>query len=96
MQTTQKLDEYITEFSSNKVSAEQPITSSAELTQVIEMAQELNEMLTEDYPQHDWMKAKVTKAANYIKAVHEYISNDLNEEGQPDSTDPVKVYISTN
>jgi hypothetical protein len=42
------------------------------------------------------MRAKVTKAANYIKAVHEHITNDLSEDGQPDNTDHVKVYITTN
>ena len=93
MQTTQKLDGYLNEYKDETVS---DVTSNTELTQVVEMAQELNEMLTEEYPLEDWMQAKVTKAANYIKAVHEHITNDLSEDGQPNNTDNVKVYVTTN
>jgi hypothetical protein len=93
MQTTQKLDGYLNEYKDETVSE---VTSNTELTQVVEMAQELNEMLTDTYPVDDWMRAKVTKAANYIKAVHEHITNDLSEDGQPDNTDHVKVYVTTN
>ena len=93
MQTTQKLDGYLNEYKYETVSE---VTSNTELTQVVEMAQELNEMLTDTYPVDDWMRAKVTKAANYIKAVHEHITNDLSEDGQPDNTDHVKVYVTTN
>ena len=93
MQTTQKLDGYLNEYKDETVSE---VTSNTELTQVVEMAQELNEMLTDTYPVDDWMRAKVTKAANYIKAVHEHITNELSEDGQPDNTDHVKVYVTTN
>ena len=93
MQTTQKLDGYLTEYTDETITE---VTSTAELTQVVEMAQGLQDMLTEDYPIEDWMQAKVTKAANYIKAVHEHITNDLSEDRQPDNTDHVKVYVATN
>ena len=93
MQTTQKLDDYITEYRDETVTE---VTSNTELTQVVEMAQGLQDMLTEEYPLEDWMQAKVTKAANYIKAVHEHITNDLSEDGQPNNTDHVKVYVTTN
>ena len=93
MQTTQKLDGYLTEYTDETITE---VTSTAELTQVVEMAQGLQDMLTEDYPIEDWMQAKVTKAANYIKAVHEHITNDLSENRQPDNTDHVKVYVATN
>ena len=93
MQTTQKLDGYLNEYTDEPITK---VTSNTELTQVVEMAQELNEMLTDTYPVDDWMRAKVTKAANYIKAVHEHITNDLSEDGQPDNTDHVKVYVTTN
>ena len=93
MQTTQKLDGYLTEYTDETITE---VTSTAELTQVVEMAQGLQDMLTEDYPIEDWMQAKVTKAANYIKAVHEHITNDLSEDSQPTNTDHVKVYVATN
>ena len=93
MQTTQKLDGYINEYHDETITE---VTSSAELTQVMEMAQGLQEMLTEDYPLEDWMQAKVTKAANYIKAVHEHITNDLSEDGLTDNKEHVKVYVTTN
>ena len=93
MQTTQKLDGYLTEYTDETITE---VTSTAELTQVVEMAQGLQDMLTEDYPIEDWMQAKVTKAANYIKAVHEHITNDLSEDSQPTNTDHVKVYVTTN
>jgi len=93
MQTTQKLDGYLTEYTHETITE---VTSTAELTQVVEMAQGLQDMLTEDYPIEDWMQAKVTKAANYIKAVHEHITNDLSEDRQADNTDHVKVYVATN
>jgi len=93
MQTTQKLDGYLTEYTDETITE---VTSTAELTQVVEMAQGLQDMLTEDYPIEDWMQAKVTKAANYIKAVHEHITNDLSEDRQADNTDHVKVYVATN
>ena len=93
MQTTQKLDGYLNEYTDKTITE---VTSTAELTQVVEMAQGLQDMLTEDYPIEDWMQAKVTKAANYIKAVHEHITNDLSEDRQPDNTDHVKVYVATN
>jgi len=93
MQTTQKLDGYLTEYTDETITE---VTSTVELTQVVEMAQGLQDMLTEDYPIEDWMQAKVTKAANYIKAVHEHITNDLSEDSQPTNTDHVKVYVATN
>ena len=93
MQTTQKLDGYLTEYTDETITE---VTSTAELTQVVETAQGLQDMLTEDYPIEDWMQAKVTKAANYIKAVHEHITNDLSEDRQADNTDHVKVYVATN
>jgi bacterioferritin (cytochrome b1) len=93
MQTTQKLDGYLTEYTDETITE---VTSTVELTQVVEMAQGLQDMLTEDYPIEDWMQAKVTKAANYIKAVHEHITNDLSEDRQADNTDHVKVYVATN
>ena len=93
MQTTQKLDGYLTEYTDETITE---VTSTAELTQVVEMAQGLQDMLTENYPLEDWMQAKVTKAANYIKAVHEHITNDLSEDRQADNTDHVKVYVATN
>ena len=84
MQTTQKLDGYLNEYTDETI------------TEVVEMAQGLQDMLTEDYPLEDWMQAKVTKAANYIKAVHEHITNDLSEDGLTDNKDHVKVYVTTN
>ena len=93
MQTTQKLDGYLNEYTDEPITE---VTSNTELTQVVEMAQELNEMLTDTYPVDDWMRAKVTKAANYIKAVHEHITNDLKGDSQLDNKDHVKVYITTN
>ena len=36
------------------------------------------------------------KEANYIKAVHEHITNDLKGDSQLDNKDHVKVYITTN
>jgi len=93
MQTTQKLDEYLNEYTDETITE---VTSNTELTQVVEMAQGLQDMLTEDYPLEDWMQAKVTKAANYIKSVHEHITNDLSEDGRPDNKDHVKVYVTTN
>jgi len=93
MQTTQKLDGYLTEYTDETITE---VTSTAELTQVVEMAQGLQDMLTENYPLEAWMQAKVTKAANYIKAVHEHITNDLSEDRQADNTDHVKVYVATN
>ena len=93
MQTTQKLDGYINEYYDETITE---VTSNTELTQVMEMAKGLQDMLTEDYPLEDWMQAKVTKAANYIKAVHEHITNDLSEDGLTDNKDHVKVYVTTN
>lgn len=73
--------------------------SKSDLFNIIENATMLQEMLTDDYPLEDWVEAKITKAADYIRSVFQYLKYEVSKKEQGDfsnSGSPVKVYVATN
>ena len=100
METTKKLDSYLKEFKHTEDSEEKAEPNGAgmaktELFHLANTSKELHDMLEEDYPLDDWMEAKITKAADYIRSVHQYVSYDKTGEGESDKKDHVTVYIAT-
>lgn len=70
--------------------------AKSDLYNLVQDAQELHDMLSEDYPLEDWAEAKITKAADYINSVLKYISYDIKGQGEEPGNSPVAVYIATN
>ena len=66
-----------------------------DLFHLADISKELHDMLDDDYPLDDWMEAKITKAADYIRSVHQYVSYDKTGEGEESKNDHVTVYIAT-
>jgi hypothetical protein len=67
----------------------------SDLSNLIENAQKLHDMIPEDYPLEDWAEAKITKATDYINSVLKYISYDVEGQGEAPTDSPVAIYIST-
>jgi len=100
METTKKLDSYLTELAHKEDSEEKSEPNGAgmaktDLFDLAKTSKELHDMLSDDYPLNDWMEAKITKAADYIRSVHQYVSYDKTGEGEEDKKDHVTVYIAT-
>ena len=100
METTKKLDSYLSELTHKEDSEQKAEPNGAgmaktELFHLANTSKQLHDMLEEDYPLNDWMEAKITKAADYIRSVHQYVSYDKTGEGEEDNTDHVTVYIAT-
>lgn len=70
--------------------------SKSDLYNIIENAQMLHDMIPDDYPLEDWVEAKITKAADYIRSVFQYLKYEMNREGESiDKGAPVKVFVAT-
>lgn len=69
--------------------------AKSDLFNIAENAKMLHDMLPEDYPLEDWAEAKITKAADYIRSVHQYLKYELSQEGEPDQEGHTKIYIAT-
>ena len=100
METTKKLDSYLNEFTHTDDSEEKAEPNGAgmaktDLFHLANTSKELHDMLDDDYPLDDWMEAKITKAADYIRSVHQYVSYDKTGEGEESKNDHVTVYIAT-
>lgn len=104
METTKKLDSYLSELAHKEDTEEKSEPNGAgmaktELFHLANTSKQLHDMLEEDYPLDDWMEAKITKAADYIRSVHQYVSYDKTEEGEEGGDDKqdghVTVYIAT-
>ena len=100
METTKKLDSYLNEFAHKGETEEKPEPDGAgmaktDLFHLANTSKELHDMLDDDYPLDDWMEAKITKAADYIRSVHQYISYEKTGDGEKDNNDKVTVYIAT-
>ena len=100
METTKKLDSYLNEFAHKEDSEEKAEPNGAgmaktDLFQLSDISKELHDMLDDNYPLDDWMEAKITKAADYIRSVHQYVSYDKTGEGEESKNDHVTVYIAT-
>jgi len=56
----------------------------------------LHDMLDDNYPLDDWAEAKITKAADYIRSVFQYLKYEVEREGQPpEDKEHTKIYIAT-
>ena len=100
METTKKLDSYLNEFTHIDNSEEKSEPNGAgmaksELYHITNMSKELHDMIDDNYPLDDWMEAKISKAADYIRSVHQYVSYDKTGEGEESKNDHVTVYIAT-
>ena len=87
METTKKLDSYLSELAHKEDTEEKSEPNGAgmaktELFHLANTSKQLHDMLEEDYPLDDWMEAKITKAADYISSVRNYINgNAAREQG---------------
>ena len=69
--------------------------SKTDLFHLATIAQELHDLLPDEYPLDDWMEAKLTKAADYVRSVHQSVSYDLKGEGSASTNEHVTVHIAT-
>ena len=100
MQTTDnKLHSYIQEYTvcdtQENSEPDGARMSKNELFHLAKMAKELHDSITDDYPLDDWMEAKLTKAADYVRSVHQSVSYDLTGEGEESTNEHVTVHITT-
>ncbi len=69
--------------------------AKSDLYNIAENAKMLHDMLEDDYPLEDWAEAKITKAADYVRSVLQYIKYEVDREGEPDEKEHTKIYIAT-
>lgn len=69
--------------------------AKSDLFNIAENAQMLHDMLDDNYPLEDWAEAKITKAADYIRSVFQYVKYEKQGEGEPEGQEHTKVYIAT-
>jgi hypothetical protein len=50
--------------------------AKSDLASISTLAAEINDMIEEDSELEGWVQAKITKAADYIEAVHKYMKYD--------------------
>ena len=50
--------------------------AKSDLASTAELADEINDMIDSDDELEGWVQAKITKAADYIEAVHKYMKHD--------------------
>ena len=69
--------------------------AKSDLYNIAENAKMLHDMLEEDYPLEDWAEAKITKAADYVRSVIQYLKYEIEKEGEPADQEHSKIYIAT-
>lgn len=69
--------------------------AKSDLYNIAENAKMLHDMLEDDYPLEDWAEAKITKAADYVRSVFQYLKYEIEREGEPDEKEHTKIYIAT-
>ena len=68
----------------------------SDLYNLAENAKMLQELIGEDFPLEDWAEAKITKAADYIRSVFQYVKYEVERNGeQPEGQEHTKIYIAT-
>lgn len=100
METTKKLDSYLNEFTHINNSEEKAEPNGAgmaksELYHITNMSKELHDMIDDNYPLDDWMEAKLTKAADYVKSVYQSVTYDIKGEGEETTNEHTTIYITT-
>tara|TARA_R100000008_G_scaffold86822_1_gene81872 strand:- start:2533 stop:2850 length:318 start_codon:yes stop_codon:yes gene_type:complete len=100
MQTTaDKLNKYLDQYTvcdaQEKSEPDGARMSKNELFHIGELANELHDLLTDDYPLDDWMEAKLTKAADYVRSVHQAVTYDVTGEDNESTNEHVTVHITT-
>ena len=100
MQTTDdKLKSYLEQYTvcdtQEKSEPDGARMSKNELFHIASLAKELHDLLTDEYPLEDWMEAKLTKAADYVRSVHQSVTYDVTGEGQEGANEHVTVHITT-
>tara|TARA_X000001382_G_scaffold126752_1_gene113722 strand:- start:1265 stop:1579 length:315 start_codon:yes stop_codon:yes gene_type:complete len=100
METTKKLDSYLNEFThaDNSEAKTEPNgagMSKSELYHIANMSKELHDMIDDNYPLDDWMEAKLTKAADYVKSVYQSVVYDIKGEGDETTNEHTTIYITT-
>ena len=70
--------------------------AKSDLFNIADNAKMLHDMLDDNYPLDDWAEAKITKAADYIRSVFQYLKYEVEREGQPpEDKEHTKIYIAT-
>lgn len=69
--------------------------AKSDLFNIADNAKMIHDMLPDDYPLEDWTEAKITKAADYIRSVFQYLKYEIQREGEPEEQGHTKVYIAT-
>jgi len=67
----------------------------SDLYNLAENAKMLQELIGEDFPLEDWAEAKITKAADYIRSVFQYVKYEVSQDGEPEEGGHTTVYIAT-
>ena len=74
---------------------EQSRMAMSDLRNIAENVTELQSLVDENFPLEDWAEAKITKAADYVRSVLQYIKYEVDREGEPDEKEHTKIYIAT-
>ena len=69
--------------------------AKTDLFHLANTSKELHDMLDDDYPLDDWMEAKLTKAADYVKSVYQSVAYDIKGEGEETTNEHTTIYITT-
>jgi len=70
--------------------------AKSDLFNIADNAKMLHDMLDDSYPLDDWAEAKITKAADYIRSVFQYVKYEVERDGeQPEGQEHTKIYIAT-
>ena len=100
MQTTDdKLNSYLDQYTvcdtQDNSEPDGARMSKNELFHIAELANELHDLITDDYPLDDWMEAKLTKAADYVRSVHQAVSYDVTGDGEQTTNEHTTIHITT-
>lgn len=70
--------------------------AKSDLFNIADNAKMLHDMLDDNYPLDDWAEAKITKAADYIRSVFQYVKYEVERDSeQPEGQEHTKIYIAT-